>query len=86
MKTENIPLAKPLPDACLTFSFTSGTTGPPKGAMLSHKNILGFVRGTFIHPDIGVREDDVYACYLPLPHVMERAVMLTMIGLGAQVM
>ena len=63
-------MAKPSLDTCLTFSYTSGTTGPPKGAMLSHRNILAFIRGISCHPDIGVREDDVYASYLPLPHVM----------------
>jgi len=85
IKPGTYPLAKPLPDTCLTFSYTSGTTGPPKGAMISHKNVLSFARGIVYHPELAMTSKDVYASYLPLPHVMERSAMLGMIGLGVHV-
>lgn len=42
------------PDDCYTFSFTSGTTGPPKGAMISHRNTLAFIKGLKDHKDIAI--------------------------------
>ncbi|MFH1136675.1 MAG: AMP-binding protein [Pseudomonadota bacterium] len=50
--------------------YTSGTTGPPKGAMLSHRNIINFLKAQsqIIHQS----EDDEIVSYLPLCHVAER--------------
>lgn len=71
------------PSSCLTFSYTSGTTGPPKGAMLSHANFLALLAALVAHPDIaGWRQDDSYLSFLPLPHVLERAVIISMLYRG----
>jgi long-chain acyl-CoA synthetase len=50
--------------------YTSGTTGPPKGAMLTHAN-LAWAAGTFQRA-FGTGPDDEVLSYLPLCHVAER--------------
>jgi long-chain acyl-CoA synthetase len=63
-----VELAKPEDVAILVY--TSGTTGPPKGAMLSHRNIL-FQLGyaDFLTTP---RDGDQQLSFLPLSHVAER--------------
>lgn len=63
------------PKQCFTFSYTSGTTGPPKGAMISHQNVLSLISSLLNHDSFKeIHEGDRYLSYLPLPHVMERGV------------
>jgi long-chain acyl-CoA synthetase len=50
--------------------YTSGTTGPPKGAMLTHAN-LTWAAGSFRRA-FGTGPDDEVLSYLPLCHVAER--------------
>jgi long-chain acyl-CoA synthetase len=60
----------PRPDDLAILVYTSGTTGPPKGAMLSHRNILFQLEyADFITP---LREGDQQLSFLPLCHVAER--------------
>ncbi len=63
-----VEIAKPGDLAILVY--TSGTTGPPKGAMLSHRNVL-FQLGysDFITEP---REGDQQLSFLPLAHIAER--------------
>lgn len=50
------------------IQYTSGSTGDPKGVLLSHGNILANIRA--IGQAIGVRPDDVTVSWLPLYHDM----------------
>jgi len=50
--------------------YTSGTTGPPKGAMISHANQMAAAEAFLAVYDVGPR-DEVLS-YLPLSHVAER--------------
>ncbi len=60
------------PTELATIVYTSGTTGPSKGVMLSHANILenafaGLQR-------VAVYPDDLFLSFLPLSHTFERTV------------
>ena len=62
-------------DDIMTLIYTSGTTGPPKGTMLSIRNVEFAIKelvhgGGFTSPP--PRETDVLLTYLPLSHVAER--------------
>jgi long-chain acyl-CoA synthetase len=50
--------------------YTSGTTGRPKGVMLSHRNILSNVFGVL--DKIRAYPSDVFLSFLPLSHMLER--------------
>lgn len=58
-------------DRLATIIHTSGTTGKPKGAMLTHGNILANIEGVQFWV-LEARSDDVMLSYLPLSHVFER--------------
>lgn len=60
------------PHDLATLVYTSGTTGPPKGVMLSHHNMISVAEA--ILERIPGTKDDVFLSYLPLAHIFERVV------------
>ncbi|MDP1848269.1 MAG: long-chain fatty acid--CoA ligase [Solirubrobacteraceae bacterium] len=66
-----------------TIVYTSGTTGPPKGCMLTHGNLRADIDG--VHPRVGFAAgDDVVYVFLPLAHVLTRIVQLVAVDAGAE--
>ena len=57
-------------DDLATIVYTSGTTGKPKGVMLSHRNILSNVQSGLAVYD--VYPEDIFLSFLPLSHMFER--------------
>jgi long-chain acyl-CoA synthetase len=63
-----VPLAEVGDDAVALLQYTSGTTGRPKGAMLSHGNLLANQQ-QMAQTQLKVAEGDVVLCVLPLFHI-----------------
>jgi long-chain acyl-CoA synthetase len=62
------------PEDLATFVYTSGTTGPPKGVMLTHSNIWWTATHSEQHIPIGDADNGRALSYLPLSHIAERMI------------
>jgi len=55
-----------------TIMYTSGTTGNPKGVMITHAGLISMISGAAM-VGITTSSNDVHISYLPLAHIFERA-------------
>ncbi len=65
-----------LEDEIAVFLYTSGTTGHPKAAQLSHKNLLSNVVSS--SKTVQVTQNDTFICFLPLFHSFAATVCMLM--------
>lgn len=62
----------PKPEDLAAIVYTSGTTGRPKGVMLTHHNVVENVIATLIHIAPAPKPGYVFLSFLPLSHTFER--------------
>lgn len=65
------PHTPPLPSDLAFICYTSGTTGLPKGAMISHANQVADAACAY-SSGLNLTARDVHLSYLPLAHIFER--------------
>jgi len=70
-------------DDLATIVYSSGSTGLPKGVMLSHKNILSNIKSVISLLPIHHKHEA--ASYLPMSHIFERVAVFTYMTVGASV-
>jgi long-chain acyl-CoA synthetase len=68
------------PDDVATIVYTSGTTGPPKGCVLTHRNIL-FTMEAYIER-VHLRPLATLFMFLPLAHALARVVQMVSLDVG----
>ncbi|KAM0023916.1 putative acid--thiol ligase [Helianthus debilis subsp. tardiflorus] len=76
------------PDDAVALPFSSGTTGLPKGVILTHKSLITSVAQQVDgeNPNLYLKKDDVVLCVLPLFHIYSlNSVLLCSLRAGAAV-
>ncbi|KAK2164222.1 hypothetical protein LSH36_67g01021 [Paralvinella palmiformis] len=77
----------PKPSSVACVCYTSGTTGNPKGVLLTHENLIANTAAftKMIPASLNVTTKDTHISYLPLAHMFEGVVQLLMIQHGGRI-
>ena len=65
-------IARSQPGDTAILVYTSGTTGSPKGAMITQRNIIASIIGGVLTVPVGPEDEQL--CFLPLCHILERLI------------
>lgn len=82
-----VDIVPPTPESIATICYTSGTTGNPKGVIITHGNLVSNLAGAYIQleSNFSMTNEDVYISYLPLAHMMERICQAMMLQSGGRI-
>lgn len=72
----------PTPKTVACIMYTSGSTGPPKGVVIPHSNLIASVGSIWTLMGQHLRPEDTYLAYLPLAHILEYVVELALFFVG----
>ncbi|CAG8951479.1 hypothetical protein HYFRA_00007395 [Hymenoscyphus fraxineus] len=79
----NIPMNPPRPEDLITINYTSGTTGNPKGVVLTHANAAAAIFVVRVISEM--RSTDSLCSYLPLAHIYQRTAEHNCLSAGAAI-
>jgi long-chain acyl-CoA synthetase len=77
------PMNPPRPEDIITINYTSGTTGNPKGVVLTHANATAATASSRVITDY--LPNDVLVSYLPLAHIYQRLAEHSAFSVGSAV-
>jgi hypothetical protein len=82
LSLESIESRIPSGDDVACIMYTSGSTGPPKGVVIKHSNLMAAIGAINTLVGHHLKPNDMFLAFLPLAHILEYVVELSFVFLG----